>query len=87
MKLGQCELEVDKNGFESVYVLRKKREENAAAKPLQACPTLCDPIDGRPPGSAVPGILQARTLEWVAISFSSAGLPICTTKVITVLLW
>ena len=73
MKLGQCELEVDKNGFESVYVLRKKREENAAAKPLQACPTLCDPIDGSPPGSAVPGILQARTLEWVAISFSSAG--------------
>ena len=42
----------------------------AAAKPLQACPTLCDPIDGSPPGSAVPGILQARTLEWVAISFS-----------------
>ena len=44
----------------------------AAAKSLQSCPTLCDPIDGRPPGSSVPGILQARTLEWVAISFSSA---------------
>ena len=40
------------------------------AKSLQSCPTLCDPIDGSPPGSPVPGILQARTLEWVAISFS-----------------
>ena len=40
----------------------------AAAKSLQSCPTLCDPRDGSPPGSAVPGILQARTLEWVAIS-------------------
>jgi len=44
----------------------------AAAKSLQSCPTLCDPIDGSPPGSTVPGILQARTLEWVAISFSNA---------------
>ena len=44
----------------------------AAAKSLQSCPTLCDPIDGSPPGSPVPGILQARTLEWVAISFSNA---------------
>ena len=44
----------------------------ATAKSLQSCPTLCDPIDGSPLGSAVPGILQARTLEWVAISFSSA---------------
>ena len=44
----------------------------AAAKSLQLCPTLCDPIDGSPPGSSVPGILQARTLEWVAMSFSSA---------------
>ena len=43
-----------------------------AAKSLQSCPTLCDPIDSSPPGSPVPGILQARTLEWVAISFSSA---------------
>ena len=44
----------------------------AAAKSLQSCPTLCNPIDGSPPDSAVPGILQARTLEWVAISFSDA---------------
>ena len=44
----------------------------AAAKSLQSCPTLCDPIDYSPPGSPVPGILQARTLEWVAISFSNA---------------
>ena len=42
----------------------------AAAKSLQSCPTLCDPIDGSPPGFPVPGILQARTLEWVTISFS-----------------
>ena len=44
----------------------------AAAKSLQSCPTLCDPIDSSPPGSAVPGILQAKTLEWVAISVSNA---------------
>ena len=44
----------------------------AAAKSLQSCPTLCDPIDGSPPGSPVLGILQARILEWVAISFSNA---------------
>ena len=44
----------------------------AAAKSLQSCPTLCDPIDGSPPGSSVPGILQERSLEWVAISFSNA---------------
>ena len=44
----------------------------AAAKSLQSCPTLCDPIDGSPPGSSVPGTLQARILEWVAISFSKA---------------
>ena len=44
----------------------------AAAKSLQSCLTLCDPIDGGPPGSPVPGILQGRTLEWVAISFSNA---------------
>ena len=43
----------------------------AAAKSLQSCPTLCDPLDGSPPGSPVPGILQAGTLEWAAISFSS----------------
>ena len=45
----------------------------AATKSLQSCPTLCDPIDGSPPGSPIPGILQARTLEWVAISFFNAG--------------
>jgi len=44
----------------------------AAAKSLQSCPTLCDPVDNSPPGSPVPGILQARTLEWVVISFSNA---------------
>ena len=44
----------------------------AAAKPLQSCPTLCDPIDGSPPGSPVPGIVHARTLEWVAISFPNS---------------
>ena len=44
----------------------------AAAKSLQSCPTLCDPIDGLPPGSPIPGILQARTLEYVAISLSNA---------------
>ena len=51
------------------------KEENcsaAAAKSLQPCPTLCDPIDSSPPGSPVPGIIQAGTLEWVAISFSNA---------------
>ena len=45
----------------------------AAAKSLQSCLTLCDPVDGSPPGSPIPGILQARTLEWVAISFSNVG--------------
>ena len=44
----------------------------ASAKSLQSCPTLCNPRDGSPPGSPVPGILQARTLDWVAISFSNA---------------
>ena len=47
-------------------------EAAAAAKSLQSCGTVCDPIDGSPPGSPIPGILQARTLEWVAISFSKA---------------
>ena len=52
--------------------MRKLKAAAATAKSLQSCPTLCDPTDGSPPGSPVPGILQARTLEWVAISFSSA---------------
>ena len=50
----------------------KHAAATAAAKSLQSCSTLCDPTDGSPPGSRVPGILQARTLEWVAISFSNA---------------
>ena len=50
----------------------EKSAAAAAAKSLQSCPTLCDPIDSSPPGSPVPGILKARTLEWVAISFSNA---------------
>ena len=58
----------------TVYACGKDRDLNAAAaaKSLQSCLTLCDPIDGSPPGSPVPGILQAKTLEWVAISFSNA---------------
>ena len=58
-------------GFHEIF-LSNKRMIAAAAKLLQSCPTLCDPIDGSPPGSPVLGILQARTLEWVAISFSNA---------------
>ena len=54
------------------FVMESSLPPAAAAKLLQSCLTLCDPIDGSPPGSAVPGILQARTLEWVAISFSNA---------------
>ena len=50
----------------------------AAAKSLQSCPTLCDPIDGSPLGSSVPRILQTRTLEWVAISFSNSSLTTVT---------
>ena len=57
-------------GFFVFYILTGRAA--AAAKSLQSYPTLCDPIDGSPPGSPVPGILQARTLEWVAISFSNA---------------
>ena len=61
-RTGKCQL-----SFQS------QRRAAAAAKSLQSCPTLCDPIDGSPPGSAIPGILQARTLEWVAISLPNAG--------------
>ena len=56
------------DGFRNEYIW-----PTATAKSLQSCPTLCDPIDGSPPGCPVPGILQARTLEWGAISFSNAG--------------
>ena len=69
-------------GFSSVYFkgererceekIRKTGAAAAAAKSLQLCPTLCDPVDGSPPGSPIPGSLQARTQEWVAISFSNA---------------
>ena len=54
------------------YELNQIRCDYTAAKSLQSCPTLCHPTDGSPPSSSVPGILQARTLEWVAISFSNA---------------
>ena len=64
-------------GYKKVgYDLATKHQQclaaATAAKSLQSCPTLCDPIDGSPPGFPVPGILLARTLEWVAISFSHA---------------
>ena len=55
-----------------IQIYLKSGEAAAAAKSLQSCLTLCDPMDGSPPESPVPGILQARTLEWVAISFSNA---------------
>ena len=55
-----------------LYIENLKGATTAAAKSLQSCPTLCDPIDGSPPGSPVPGIPRARTLEWVAIAFSIA---------------
>ena len=55
-----------------IMVTSEEDNAAAAAKSLQSCLTLCDPRDGSPPGSPVPGILQARTLEWVAISFSNA---------------
>ena len=77
---GWCQAQVktvDKGFWESVprQVDKKTgvpKEETAAAKSLQSCPTLCNPREGSPPGSLVPGILQARTLEWVAISSSKA---------------
>ena len=62
-------LQVLKIKFKVHFILKGAA---AAAKSLQSCPTLCDPIDGSPRGSPFPGILQARTLEWVAISFSNA---------------
>ena len=63
---------VSKFLLSSKYCVWPWESISAAAKSLQSCPTLCDPIDGSSPGSPVPGILQARTLEWVAISFSNA---------------
>ena len=58
--------------YQIIYSAFTLGTDTVAAKSLLSCPTLCDPIDGSPPGSIVPGILQARTLEWVAISFSNA---------------
>ena len=79
--LRRCEPEFNQNwlpwwGGINYWLVRNKRKDEhvaavAAAKSLHSCPTLCDPRDGSPPGSPVPGILQARTLEWAAISFSS----------------
>ena len=58
--------------YQENFIDALHRYTAAAAKVLQSCPTLCDPIDGSPPGSSIPGILQARILEWVAIPFSNA---------------
>ena len=63
---------VDRGAWHAAVLGDTKSQTQLAAKSLQSCPTLCDPIDGSPPGSPVPGIFQARTLEWVAISFSNA---------------
>ena len=57
---------------QDIFCIPYSYKPAAAAKSLQSCLTLCDPIDGSPPGSPIPGILQARTLAWVAISFSNA---------------
>ena len=62
----------DGKSMEGLSISPTKSAAAAAAKSPQSCPILCDPIDGSPPGFFVPGILQARTLEWVAISFSNA---------------
>ena len=60
--------------FQSLFLaISRPSAAAAAAKSLQSCPTLWDPIDGSPPGSPIPGILQARILEWVGIAFSNAG--------------
>jgi len=74
LHLKRCRKDINKSL--SITDLKNKIEASslstATAKSLQSCPPLCDPIDGSPPSSPVPGILQARTLEWVAISFSNA---------------
>ena len=64
---------IKRNTFESALMRWMKLDPAAAAKSHDSCLTLCNPIDSSPPGSPVPGILQARTLEWVAISFSDAS--------------
>ena len=58
--------------WKRIYAAAAAKSLQSCPKSLQSCPTLCDPIDGSPSGSAIPGILQARTLEWVAIAFSNA---------------
>ena len=67
-------MDLGQHSFWTYKVMAWTSKDSAAAtaKSFQSCPTLCDPIDGSPPGSPVPRILQARTLEWVAISFSNA---------------
>ena len=74
IKPSKPELEVSNPSFwkTHMYMITEVTAAAAAAKSLQSCPTLCDPRDRSPPGFPVPGILQARTLEWVAISFSNA---------------
>ena len=74
--MGYCHLNIHKCGKESfftkIFIQVKIRAAAAAAKSLRLCLTLCDPMDGSPPGSPFPGVLQARTLDWVAIAFSNA---------------
>ena len=69
---GKFGLGLQNEAGQRLRVLPREHTATATAKSLQSCPILCDPIDGSPPGSPVPGILKARTLEWVAISFSNA---------------
>ena len=72
MVVGYWIIDMRHQNIQLIFEQRGNIAAAAAAKSLQSCPTLCDPVDGSPPGSQVPGILQARTLEWVAISFSNA---------------
>ena len=69
---GDCSHEIKRCMLLGRKVMTNLSAAAAAAKSHQSCPTLCDPINGSPPGSPIPGILQARTMEWVAISFSNA---------------
>ena len=69
----KCDLQILPKPCLRLYALQGQGHTAAAAKSLQSCPALCDPIDSSAPGFPVPGILQARTLEWVAISFSNKG--------------
>ena len=69
-----------RNQIDYILCSQRWRSSAAAAKLLQSCLTLCDPIDSSPPGSPIPGILQARTLEWVAIAFSREALTAAITR-------